>query len=238
MTPQLCSLGGYELREEEPLSVRAWCLTGVALLAVAGAAHGEPTAWACSTDTLRTSASCLFEAVPPRAADGQRQARENVKQARALVQRLCLAELSRAAQPVLASLIQGCKDAAAEVAPACALSDGVPLQDAAGRFPPEARDCYEALGDVLARTRVGASVGNTCCQCLEARGCPGAGPACTARVAQQQPDAEVAACMQQRCSSACGDLAPPAAAPPPSSTPPPPYTQPAGSALQRDLHRI
>ncbi len=119
-------------------------------LTVPGPVDGTPTSQACTTETLRRSIRCVFDARPIQHetdAARKKQGKDNLEVAVALGKGLCRERL------VAADLdgkeksrrLSSCEDATIRAAAGCTLDGTDALLDAEGRFSGRARSCYEAL---------------------------------------------------------------------------------------------
>lgn len=123
-------------------------------LAVPGPVDQTPTLQACSTETLRRSTHCVFDARPMVAdsdAARKKQAKENLDLAMTLGKGLCRERLKATSTDAKeqARRVSLCLDGTLRVSNGCSLDGVEALLDAEGRFSTRARACYEALAEAL-----------------------------------------------------------------------------------------
>ncbi|MET0403681.1 MAG: hypothetical protein ABW123_14815 [Cystobacter sp.] len=181
----------------------------------------QPTAWACTVETLRAGHECIFESEVATSSDVKGQASGNVRTLRDISPALC----TQAARPPSGiapdkALLAQCERKYAEAAEDfCGLEGKQPVIDAKGRFAPSARACYRQLSLVLQDISMMATVATACCQCAQKQGCPGSGERCHENVSRQELGASALACLSSQCGSACELMMPASPAPPEEGRP-------------------
>ena len=123
-------------------------------LGVPGPVDQNPSIQACTTQTLRLSSKCVFDAHPHQPVsenERQKQAKDNLELALTLGKGICR---ERAAPTDLdpkekSRRASACVDNATRAAGACSLNGAETLLDAEGRFSTRARACYESLATAL-----------------------------------------------------------------------------------------
>ncbi len=183
------------------------------------------TAFACSVETLVSSAECILESAAAAAADAKAQARDNQALAASLSGWACAFAARAPGEPAPdREVLARCEKAFKERALSCGADGARPLLDGRGLFAPEARSCYAGLSEVLAQTRTMAFTSAPCCRCLAAAGCPDAGR-CNRDLTSGPLPARLAACLKERCGEACRSFRadPPPAGEPAKPGPPPPW---------------
>jgi hypothetical protein len=195
------------------------------------AAREAATAFACTAETLVSGADCILESDAPLSADPAAQLRDNAALAAAMATWACAAAAREPSQPAPDPDVKArCEKAFRERALGCGADGARALLDVRGRFAPEARLCYSALGEALAQARSMASMSAPCCRCLAAARCAELGR-CHRELLSGSPDGRTAACLRASCAEECRSflpdrppaaLQPSGAAPPPPPPPPPP----------------
>lgn len=123
-------------------------------LSVPGPVDQTPTLQSCSTETLRRSSRCVFDARPIQA-DGEtarkRQAKDNLDLAVTLGHGLCRERLMPADTDLKEKnrRMSSCVEGAVRASIGCSLDGVEALLDAEGRFSTRARACYESLAAAL-----------------------------------------------------------------------------------------
>lgn len=171
-------------------------------------ARPEASGFACSAETLVSGVDCIMESDAPAATATAAQAQDNRAVAAALATWACAA-VSRPTPEATAdpSVQAQCERAFKERALECGAAGARPLLDAQGRFAPEARACYAALGLVLAAARTQAAVTVPCCRCLAAARCLEAAR-CNGDLLSWPLPARAAACLREACPTACRSFQP------------------------------
>lgn len=188
--------------------VLAWTAAG---LAVADEAADErASAYACDGETLVAQRRCYLEGELLPSADAAAQARQNALQAALLASRAC-AVAARVNGGTDAELKAACeREFQAAAQESCTLDGATPLFDEKGRFSPRARDCYDALGRVMRRTRTMSATTVACCRCLAKRCSAAPAASCHRDLFEGDAPAEAKACFAKNiCASECPLAAPP-----------------------------
>lgn len=110
-----------------------------------------PTGSACSTETLRRSKACHFDARPAAAAseaDRDRQAKDNVDLAERIGRGICL-QRNVAKTSDLTARVNACGTRVHAAAQECDLEGVEALIDTQGRFSTHAHGCYVSLAEAL-----------------------------------------------------------------------------------------
>ncbi|ATB32770.1 hypothetical protein [Melittangium boletus] len=173
-------------------------------------ANEQPTAWACTVETLQSGRQCVFEAEVAASTAVKDQAASNVRTLKDIAHALCL-HAARPSSGLAAdkNLVGQCERKYTEAAEdACGLGGKVPVIDAKGRFAPEARVCYLKLEKVLQDIATMATVASACCQCAEKQRCPGAGDSCHENVSHQELGTNALVCLSHLCGAACSLMMP------------------------------
>ena len=179
----------------------------------------EPSAFACSYETVLRGAACTYEAA---VTDGD--ARENSRAAALAGQRACAVEAGRDE-----GLRKDCEKAVAEasLSSKCAVSSR--LADSQGRLAPPAQACAEMLRAAVSQTSRAAALSLSCCACLAESRCSVSPSRCKRELAELMPGAALRSCLQKSCQDACSFVTPARAAvpaPAQESAPPPPPENP------------
>jgi hypothetical protein len=168
------------------------------------ATDNSPTPFACSVDTLLSGTHCTLEFDSGKTTDLKGTTDRNVKAATALGPKLCakVARL-RDEDTADADLQRYCELSFRSVAAAsCSLAGARALFDDAGHFAEGASGCYEALGQILSRTRSMAALTAKCCRCA-ARACKLTVNQCNDRMIRGAASDETAACARSKCADEC-----------------------------------
>lgn len=156
----------------------------------------DPTAYACTAETLVSGKDCIFEGEPSAALPAD---------AAKLAQGLCARAARRAAvaapDPAVLAI---CRRDVESTARSC-LGDQ-PAVDREDRFLPAARACYAAIQATLAGVNFMAAVTSECCRCASESGCAASAEACNRAAARGR--LERAACVIERCMEPCKSLLP------------------------------
>lgn len=172
-----------------------------------------PTAYACTVKTLQSGEECFFESAHPDApepVDKAKQASANVQFLKQVSETACKSASKRApGQPKALSAQKACLQGFAAVADDCDLDGEVALVDAEGRFHPKARECYQAMGEVLASARTHAGATPACCACLARTTCKVDELKCSQTLEKKQLEAAWSKCATESCQQDCATLVPP-----------------------------
>lgn len=123
------------------------------------AAEPAPSVYSCSTETLRTTHTCVFDGHPAASADPKAQAAANAAFVTQLGSTLCKQRLDKAMleDGDKAPRLKACQERLKKVAPQCTLDGREGLVDAEGRFAPGAKSCYLAVAEALQRVDLPAA---------------------------------------------------------------------------------
>lgn len=174
----------------------------------------EPTAYACSAQTLLTGKPCAFEGEErAQSASAGEQKKLNRQVLTTVAEKGCR-DVAKAGpfRKMDVEALARCKRQFGTAAEnVCELEDGGALVDNQGRFVPGARECYEALGQVLSAVRTDSELAAACCDCLS-QSCKTPEPQCRNALVREASLAPAKSCARQACPSSCAAMLPAAPA--------------------------
>lgn len=188
----------------------AWAILACPLVALPGerrladpqAVDSSPTGYACTAETLRTGADCVFEG-DPAAPFASTPAQTGAELGEVLCTAAARAPGEAHPDPIVKA---ACQAEVQRRLRRCADERAV-LLDSAGQFLPGARACYVAIGEALALARTQASTVAPCCSCLAEQRCGGE-RACVSNGPGTPLQGAVAACAARYCADACASSLP------------------------------
>ena len=131
---------------------------GVAPTALKDTRHVDPgpSIFSCSTETLKTSSTCVFDGRPATSADPKAQATANMAFVAQLGASLCKQRLEKSTleEADRGPRLKACQERVKKMSPVCTIDGKEGLVDAEGRFAPGSKACYLAMAEALQRLDV------------------------------------------------------------------------------------
>jgi hypothetical protein len=186
----------------------------------------NPTANACTVETLLADRPCTFESLAARAAKPGAQARENARRAALMADEAC----ARAARPrdlprPDPAVMAACKRDFLAAAEICGGDGEYELLDAENRFSRSAKPCYRQMVGVLSQARLMAASTAACCRCLAKTSCARSGEQCNRDLAKGSPG------ITEKCLNLCADACQSFVPDPGPPQPVPPVEAPARTVI-------
>lgn len=174
----------------------------------AAPADEQASAYACTKATLLSGKTCTFEGSESSGAKAPAQ-QAHLK---AMAETFCPQAATHQRKAPDAEALRLCKaDFVEQLKGAC--TGDVPFLDERERFTPPGRECYRALGEILAATRSAAALAHTCCQCISVNRCGATLEQCYRTIHTDSLRTTSGACLKGRCQEACRSIVPPRATP-------------------------